>query len=151
MKVDASGQRITQLLLRAAELRRKQVQHQEARARGQVSELAARREAEVRTQAAGRDQLRGSGEAIPAQRLALLDDARLADGARMLHLDRALEDSQGQLDTRRDQLRQAGRRHLRAAHVAAYVETRRRSEAMALEQRRLEEDSAAHRAPKGTP
>lgn len=145
MRVDATGQRLSQLLLRAAELRRKQVQHQTHVVKAEVTLLAARQAAEAKALSVAREALTGAGQAVPARMLSLLDDARLADSANIHRLEQALESGQVRLDAKHDELRQAGRKHLRASHVAAYVETQRRSEATATEQRRLEEDSRAHR------
>jgi hypothetical protein len=145
MRIDATGQRLSQLLLKAAELRRKQVQHQTVLARTQVAQLEAKRAAEATQQAGARQGLSGGGQSVPGHMMALLEDARAADSAAMQRLDHALATGSGQLELRQAELRQAGRRHLRAAHVAAYVETRRRSEAHTTEQRRLEDDASAHR------
>jgi hypothetical protein len=145
VKVDASGQRLSQLLLRAAELRRKQAQNQTHVAKAEVTQLAAKRAAEAKALSVAREALTGAGQTVPAQLLTLLDDARVADSASMHRLEQAVESGQMRLEVQHDALRQAGRKHLRASHVAAYVETQRRSEAMAVEQRHLEEDSRAHR------
>ncbi|MEZ4265439.1 MAG: hypothetical protein R3F39_03595 [Myxococcota bacterium] len=145
MRIDATGERLSQLLLRAAELRQKQAQHRTHVAKAEVAQIAAKRSAETAAISTARLALTGGGQAVPGQMMALLEDARAADSASISRIELAMESGQAHLDSQRDALRQAGRKHLRAAHIAAYVETQRRSEAAATEQRHLEEDARAHR------